>query len=334
LTAYRKITRIIEIESPDIAHIHLYRGVFTASILLALKKSKIPIVLTLHEYSLLCPHSTFRDGKGEICERCLKGSTINCVINKCNKNNLLFSITSFLEFEFHKIFFPFDKYFDKYIAVSKFIKKKHMNTKIDEQKFVHLYNFIPKLSEIVPVNRKGSYFIYFGRLSEEKGINTLIESWLIKERKSKLFIIGEGYEEESIKNKIKHINNVKLLGFKDGKELQDLIKFSSFVIVPSEWLEVLGMVILEAYSYGKPVIASETGGIKEIVLNDETGYLFKMKSKEQLSELIDKAEMMTDEKYYLLSHKARKFVEENFNEEKHYNVLIRVYNSLINITSL
>ncbi len=327
--AKRKITNLILSEKPDIAHIHLYRNALTPVILGVLRKYNIPIVITLHDYNLLCPHYLFLNGKNQICEKCLNGRYINCIIYKCNRNNLIFSIITYFEYKYHKLFYSFNKYYDKIITVSYFAFNKHINTFINKTKLIHLYNFIPNLDDITPTFEKGSYFLFFGRLTKEKGIITLINSWLLKDRKSSLFIVGGGELEYKIKNLIKNTNNISFLGFKEGTELETLIKNSCFSIIPSEWYENNPLSVLESYSHGKPVIGSIIGGIPELIVHGKTGYLFEMKNEQSLSEIIEEAEMMNKEEYVILSKNARKFAEKYFHPQKHYDELIKIYNDTI-----
>jgi glycosyltransferase involved in cell wall biosynthesis len=325
----RKLSELIKDLQPDIAHIHLYKGTLTPSILQALKNHKVPVVISIHDYGLLCPHNLMLDGKMNICTKCVNGSALNCIINKCNRNNLMLSTVSSLEFIFHKTFFPFDKYFDKIIAVSKFGQSIHQKLNFLIQKILHLYNFYPDLNQTEINSKKGNYILYFGRLSAEKGVETLFAAWLKEERKFNLKIVGTGELYEELNKKAIRSSNIEMLGFKSGDELNTLIKEASFIIVPSEWYENNPLTIIEAYANGKPVIGSNVGGIPEIIIDGDTGFLFEMGSVYDLSEKIKKAESVKDEEYYRLSMNARKFADEHFSEESHYSSLLSIYMEVI-----
>jgi glycosyltransferase involved in cell wall biosynthesis len=325
-----KLSKLINDIKPDLAHIHLYKGVLTPSVLQVLKNNDVPVIISLHDYGLLCPHNLMLDGKMNICTRCVNGSALNCITNKCNRNNLMLSTISSLEFIFHKTFFPFNKYFDKIIAVSKFGKSIHQKSRSLFDKIVHLYNFYPDLDKTEINSKKGDYILYFGRLSAEKGVETLFNAWLMKERKSQLKIVGSGELFEELNRKSKGSSTIEMLGFKSGDELNTLIKEASFIIVPSEWYENNPLTIIEAYANGKPVIGSNVGGISEIINDGDTGFLFDMGSVNDLSDKITKAESIDELEYYRLSTNARKFADEHFSEESHYNSLISIYEDLIN----
>jgi glycosyltransferase involved in cell wall biosynthesis len=324
-----KLSKLIKDLKPDLAHIHLYKGVLTPSILQVLKSNDVPVIISLHDYGLLCPHNLMLDGKMNICTRCVNGSALNCITHKCNRNNLMLSTISSLEFIFHKAFFPFDKYFDKIIAVSKFGQSIHQKSKSLFDKIVHLYNFYPDLNQTEINTKKGGYILYFGRLSAEKGVETLFSAWLKYDRKSKLKIVGTGELFEELNKIAIQTSNIEMLGFKSGDELNTLIREASFIIVPSEWYENNPLTIIEAYANGKPVIGSNVGGIPEIINDGETGFLFEMGSVKDLSDKITKAELIDREEYYRLSTNARKFADEHFSEESHYQSLISVYENLI-----
>lgn len=329
-----KLSKLIIDLKPDLAHIHLYKGFLTPSILQVLKNNNIPVIITLHDYGLLCPHNRMLDGNMDICTRCVNGSALNCITHKCNRNNLMLSTISSLEFIFHKTFFPFDKYFDKIIAVSRFGQSIHQKSKSLFDKIVHLYNFYPNLNQTEINSKKGNYFLYFGRLAVEKGVETLLDAWLKEERKSKLKIVGTGELYEEFNKKSNGRSDIEMVGYKSGDELNTLIQEASFIIVPSEWYENNPLTIIEAYANGKPVIGSNVGGIPEIINDGDTGYLFEMGSVNDLSEKIKKAESIKDQEYYRLSTNARKFADENFSEESHYTSLLSIYMKLTNLKNL
>jgi glycosyltransferase involved in cell wall biosynthesis len=324
-----KLDKLINVMQPDIAHIHLYKGVLTSSILKILRKKKIPIIITLHDFGLICPHNIMLDGKMKLCMRCVTGSPLNCIIHKCNRNSLAISLLSSFEYIYHANFIPFAKYFNSIITVSNFSREMHLKSKRIKNKLYKLYNFFPDLNSTRQNRKKGDYFLYFGRLSKEKGIETLLSAWRQKPRKLKLKLIGTGELYDQLV-KVKLPDNVELLGYKTRMELQKLINLASFTITPSEVYENNPLSIIESYAYGKPVIGANVGGIPEILENGKTGFLFNMKSAEDLSAKITMAEEMSEKEYNIFSDNARKFAENHFNPETHYINLIKIYQETIN----
>ena len=166
--ANRKLKKVIDLFEPEVAHIHLYKGGLTASILPVLRRKKIPTVITLHDYSLLCPRNIMIDGNGKICERCLTATRLNCIYHRCNRKNLYYSIVNYLEFVLNNNIFKPKNYFDRIICVSKFNYLKHSLHPLFRDRFLHLYNFYPLLSQSNPRTEKGSYFLFYGRLAPER----------------------------------------------------------------------------------------------------------------------------------------------------------------------
>jgi glycosyltransferase involved in cell wall biosynthesis len=329
IEAKNKISQLLNDLQPEVAHVHLYKGDLTPSILHELKKQKVPVVISLHDYGMLCPHNIMLDGKMNICNRCVNGSALNCVFYRCNRNNLILSCLSSFEYIFHKTFFPFEKYFNKIITVSKFGQNLHQESGKFQRKVDHLYNFYPNLKTIEACNTKGVYFLYFGRLSREKGVKTLFSAWLNKERNHVLKVVGNGEMFDELQKMAFGNKSIEMLGFKSGSELNILIREASFVIVPSEWYENNPLTIIEAYANGKPVIGSNIGGIPEIIDKGNTGYLFEMKSIKELSAKISFAEAIDEYEYARLSSNARKYAENYFSPETHYDILMKFYQQTI-----
>lgn len=335
--AQHNLQCLINDYKPEIAHIHLlYGGGLTSSILPILKKNKIPIVLTIHDYKLLCPILTLMDNNLNICEKCAKGNYIHCISKCCNqislssKRNLFNSVIFATESWFRDILFNYDKYISKYIFVSEFSKAIHTKYKpFLDYKSEMLFNFIDFNDNDIPSFIMGDYFLYFGRLSGEKGLMTLLETFRSFPQ-ARLFIIGEG----SLKNEIKtfisknSLNNVTLLGYMTGNKLNSYIKNSKFVILPSQWYENNPLSVIESFRFGKPVIGSNIGGIPELIKDGETGMLYESSSIQSLNETLNKAQNIGTEEYARLSQNAYLFACSNFRSEAHYLKLIDVYNSI------
>lgn len=159
-----KLIKLLNTFKPDIAHIHLYKGGLTASILPVLRKHKIPTVISLHDYSLICPHNILVDGDDNLCERCLKSTPFNCVIHRCNRKNIFYSGVNYMEYVINNKLFRPESFFDKIICVCRFNLEKHKIKINIKDKLVQLYNFSPDLENIVPNHEKGDYFLSMGDL--------------------------------------------------------------------------------------------------------------------------------------------------------------------------
>jgi glycosyltransferase involved in cell wall biosynthesis len=330
--AKQKLQLLIEKEKPDIVHLHIFYGRLTSAILPIIKKNNIPVVMTLHEYKMICPVYLFLDSKNNICEKCAGKKYFYCILNKCNKNNLLFSVLSASESYFRDIFIPYASYVDMFIAVSKFSYNKHIEYKPEiASKIKHIYNFVDLTRYKKSANYSGNYYLYFGRLSDEKGTKILVEAF--KELKGvKLYIAGEGHQMQELLSLISEysLDNIVLTGFLSGKELEKIICNSKFTIVPSECYENNPLSLMESFAYGRPVIGARIGGIPELVKDGDNGFLFESRNKSSLIEAVKKAESVTKECYVQMSDNARKYVKENFDSNDHYNKLNSIYESLYN----
>ena len=195
---------------------------------------------------------------------------------------------------------------------------------------ITLYNFttsIATTSKQIPTNK---YFLFFGRLSYEKGVKTLLKAF--KELpECNLKIVGTGPKEKELKLFVSNnsMNNVEFLGYKRGLELIDLVKNAYSVIVPSEWYENNPMTIIEAYSVGTPVIGAKIGGIPEIIIDGKTGYQFTTGNSDNLQETIKKILSLTPEAYQRLSAGTLEFAHENLSLENYYPRLIAFYSHFL-----
>lgn len=330
--AARKIEALIKAERPDIAQIHLIWGQITPSILPVLKKYGIPVIFTIHDYRIVCPAYTFRNGKGEQCERCGGGKYYNCFLHNCTKGNYVFSAMMGMEQYFRNWFFNPVKYADGLLYVSNFAKNIHekYQPKFKSKKSIVLYNTSTHIYDCKAQNDCERYFLYFGRLSNEKGITTLID--VFKDKKDlKLKIVGTGPEEERLKQIVSQSNalNIEFLGYKTGKDLQELIRNAYFVIVPSEWYENNPLTIIESYSAWVPVIGSRIGGIPEIIEDGKTGYVFNARSVSELGQCVDRANNLCKEEYLEFCKNTHNFAVENFNPDKYSGKLQDFYNEIL-----
>lgn len=331
--AQKSLERLIQKERPDIAHIHLFWGGLSTSILDTLKKHGVPVVHTAHDYRMVCPAYTFRRADGTICEECKGGKYYNCTRHRCSRNSLIHSLLMTAEMYLRNYWHKALRKIDGIVFVSRFASEKHLDfmPQLAATKSIVSYNTVSPLEEKFISAQRGEYYLFFGRLSYEKGIKTLIEAFT-ELKGPKLKIVGTGPEEEALKRYVSEQGaeqSIEFVGYRKGDELKELIRDASFVVVPSEWYENNPMTIIEAYTAGVPVIGARIGGIPEIVLEGETGYLFWSGNVSDLKEAICKAESVSAEQYNSMSQAARKFAADNFSEETSYNNIINLYNSIL-----
>jgi glycosyltransferase involved in cell wall biosynthesis len=327
--ASNRLDKLIRDFKPDIAHVHIFYATLTVSILMKLKEHGIPIVHTVHDYRLLCPVNTFLDKNGKLCELCLENrSYYHCLKKRCSDGKISQSVMVMLEAYFWKYFFNPTKYIDHFIFVSNFIQSKHvpLNERY-KNKNSKIYNFT-EIKQSHNITLKGRYFLFFGRLSQEKGVETLLNAFSGK-CNHRLVIAGTGPLREIVEESTKVNKNIEYVGFKSGKELEDLIINASFIILPSEWYENNPMSIIESFSLGKPVIGARIGGITELIKHGTNGYLFESFNQQDFESTIVYADSISNEEYKVFSRGAIDFALNNFEKENHYLQLLKIYTDVI-----
>lgn len=324
--AYKKIKKIVKDTKPDLAHLHIFQHQLSPSIIQALRREGIPIVNTIHDLKIICPNYKMLNKNG-ICEECKEGKYYNCFINSCIKNSKLDSLVTMFEAYLHKYLKSY-LYVNKYICPSEFYRKKLLEFGIPENKVVHIPNYID-IKQFKPCYEAQNYFIYAGRLSEEKGIKTLIKAMKYV-KTSKLCILGAGPLESELRNEVKDfkLNNIEFLGFKTGKELENIIRNSKFIIIPSEWYENCPMSVIEAMAYGKPVIGSNLGGIPELIQNEITGFIFSAGNEEEMASKINYL-LDNPTRCRSMGKEGRMAAQKLYNKDIHFQKLNDIYKSLL-----
>lgn len=324
--AKKKLERLILKTKPDVAHLHIFQHQLSPSILDVLKKHKIPVVYTAHDLKMLCLNYVMMTG-GQVCEKCKGGHYMNCLKQKCVKDSTLKSAINVVEGYLHKWRKSYDT-IDKIITPSKFYADKFVEFGVAKERVMHLPNFLGRECPQVNISADSlQYFLYFGRLSREKGIMTLIKA--VEGTDMQLSIVGGGPCKEDIEAYIAehNIENVKLLGFKSGQELIDVVGNARAVILPSEWYENGPYSAIEALQLGRPIIGSEIGGIPELV--DGNGVTFPHGDVEALKKCLTEFPEPETEAYEKLCNRSVEIFNKNYTGENHYKQLESVYQEVL-----
>lgn len=288
LEAGRKFARLLDDEKPDIIHLNIFQSQLTGAVIEEAYKRHIPVVYTAHDLKSVCPNYLMMH-HGNTCEECLDGHYWHCFMNSCMKDSKSKSMLASMEAYVYKLRKSYRK-IDYVITPSFFYKKKLEAAGVFNCTIDHIRNFLPE-GTTYEEGARGNYFLYFGRLSEEKGIRTLIEAFSRSQVEEKLYIAGSGPEEEQLRYMVKSLemeDRVLFLGFKAGAELKEIVANSLCVCLPSEWYENGPYSILEAQALGRPAIVSDYGGLPELVEDGRTGYITKAGNVSDLTEKIRK----------------------------------------------
>lgn len=327
LEAKKKLEKLIKETKPDIAHLHIFQHQLSLSILDVLKKYKIPIVYTAHDLKMICPNYKMLTN-GQVCEMCKGEKYYNCLKNKCIKDSTVKSAIGMIEAYVNKWRKAYDK-IDYIITPSKFYKDKFIEFGIDANKITHIPNFLTEENIEFDELEEKDYYLYFGRLSEEKGIMTLIKA--VQETKVKLKIVGTGPLKEEIEKYVNEnkLTNIEILGFKSGKELYTIVANSKCVVLPSEWYENGPYSAIEALKLGRPIIGSDLGGIPELIDEGENGFVFKNANVLNLKNIINKVEEMDLSYQENMSKKSKEKFKLVNTEKNHLELLLRIYNNVL-----
>ncbi|MFH1427216.1 MAG: glycosyltransferase [Patescibacteria group bacterium] len=273
--ANKNLAKVIKKFKPDVAHVHNIYHHFSPSILYTLKKHNVPVVMTLHDYKIMCPNYRMYNKKS-VCEKCQGGKYYKCFSNDCF-NDWARSAGASLESYLHNsVLGSYERHVKTFISPSKFLMNKFKEWGLEGK-----IEYLPNTTNITSTSReKGDYLLYFGRLEAEKGINFLVD--VMRDLpQEKLIIVGKG------NIKINNTENIKYLGFKSGHELKELVNRAKAVIVPSVWYENNPLNIIEAHALGTWVIGSKIGGIPELIKEEENGDLVEPGNKKDLIKKIN-----------------------------------------------
>lgn len=273
----KKLGKVLDNFKPDIVHLNNVNFQLTPTIIDEIYEHHIPMVQTVHDLQMLCPnHLMFQDFK--VCEKCKNGNYMECIKNKCIHNSVPKSLIGAIESYVYHMGNTYSKV-DYYICPSRFIEEKlHEYSDIYKDKTEFIQNFIelPNLHNL----KKKPYVLYFGRFYEEKGIRILLDA-INKCTDIHFVFVGDGPLKPLIEK-----SKVKYLGFKTGQELNQLIEEAAISIYPSIWYENCPLSILESEALGTPIIASNLGGIPELVEDGKTGRIVKDMTADHLANVI------------------------------------------------
>lgn len=324
--AKRKFEKLLIDEKPDIIHLNIFQSQLTDSIVFAALKHHIPIVYTAHDLKAVCPTYLMMN-RGKICDKCIKGNYWHCISTNCMKNSKVKSLLAVLEAESYRIRKTYSR-MDLIICPSQHHKNRIAQGHIcDPGILYYMPNFLPEETEFHAGDSNGSYYLYFGRLSEEKGIMTLLRAFREANVKRHLYIVGAGPQEIEIRQYIQQHEmqkTVKMLGYKTGSDLNQIISSAYCVILPSVCCENAPYSIMEAQAMGRPAIVSDNGGLPELVTDGLNGYIFHGNDSTDLGSKLEKMENSV-----FSGEKICQMAREKYSSERYILTLISEYRRLI-----
>ncbi|HEX6891393.1 MAG TPA: glycosyltransferase [Chryseolinea sp.] len=305
---------------PDIFHVHNFVPLASPSIFYAAKRNNVPVVLTLHNYRLICPSATLYHNHG-IYEKSIKSIfPFDAVIKGVYRNSVLQTAGIAVMTTLHNLIGTWKNKVDKFITLTAFARSKFLDSRVkaSAHQFMLKPNFIEDPGNGTEVRE--DFFLYVGRLSEEKGIRVLLNAF--RKTDLKLIIIGDGPLQSEVESVVNERRNILYLGFQPKSAIMDHLKRTKSLIVPSTWYEGFPLTILEALATGTPVIGSRLGGIAEIVTDKINGILFEAGDENSLIHALNE---LNSHDFKVLSTNARTCYLENYTPERNYKMLMDIY---------
>ena len=285
------IQRIHQEFKPDIIHAHNIFPLISPSIYKVAKKLHIPIVQTLHNFRLMCPQAMlFRDGKA--CESCIGNIPWRASLYHCYRNSFAQSSFTALAITTHKIIDKWEQSFHHYIVLSQVASKRERG-------------------------------IFIGRLSVEKGLDVLVKAVALLD-KIKIDVYGTG----PLADLVSTASGLRSLGFHPQSALINRLHQVAYLVMPSTGIESFGLVAIEAFSCGTPVIASRHGSLAEIIKHGKTGLLVKPGDHQELAHAIAWAESHPDAMKKMGQTAYNDYLE-HYTPESNYKILMEIYNKTI-----
>jgi glycosyltransferase involved in cell wall biosynthesis len=310
---------------PDVVHLQNIHGHITPSILPEAVRLEVPVLWTLHDFRLVCPN-THLLSHGTICEACADGRFYRCTLKRCKRNSLAASGVASLEAYVHRLL-GVRLRVNRFLSPSRFLIRKFAEMGWQGPPPGYLPPFLPPGDTTSSRTPPGGYGLYLGQLAAHKGVSTLVRAAALAPDVP-LKLAGEGPERSSLEASASGLPNVRFEGHLTGAPLRNLLEGARFVVLPSECYENSPYSVLEGMGTAKPVIASNLGGLPEMVEEGETGLLFPAGDATALARCM--ARLWHDpESAAAMGAAGRRRVEREFSADAHYSGLMSAYSSTL-----
>lgn len=324
-TITQEIIREIESFQPDVIHCFSIGAPVTPHFMEFAKSKGIPIVFSFRDYYYICPKNYMLNDKNEVLHK--HESALECILHHQPKRNILFDTLLYLKQYHHKSIIK--KHIDCFLTPSENL------TQFISYHFQKDGTTLPNpilIEKNKNSNLEGNYILFVGRLVPEKGVLTLLKVFQNISKQfpnEKLWIVGEGNQSEELQNFTENnkLQNVSFLGNKSREELQEIYANSKFSVVPSEYLEAYGNVILESLSFGKTAIISDLVGIKNEIEQNNVGLTYSFKNQEALEEKMVELLSNSGLKSELENNIPKYLASKTFS--KHFEDLATIYENLL-----
>lgn len=322
----RMLNDLIEEFHPDIIHVHNFFYVASPSLFYVAHQKNIPVLFTVRNFRLICSGALLlRNGK--TCELCINSQLpLHGIIHACHRNSRLQTAQLTFMTSYHKMVGTWRNKITKYVVLTDFAKKKLLSSSLglNPDQIVVKPNCVTDLG-YKAYDERGDYYLFVGRLSTEKGLDTLLKAR--DYTPFRLKIIGEGPLTPLVEEYAQKYADIEYLGFRDNNFIIETLKEARALLFPSIWYEGLPRTILESFSTGTPVICSDIDNVNEIVTNRVNGLHFPTSDAKGLADIL-KVFQPEDEQFKALYANARATFIEMYTYEGNYKQLIKIYKEL------
>ncbi|MDY6802777.1 MAG: glycosyltransferase family 4 protein [Cyanobacteriota bacterium] len=325
--SYKIVRQKLKQNSYDLIHVQNFFPLISPSVYYAAKAEGVPVVQSLRNYRLMCANSYFFR-QGRVCEDCMgKFLPWPGVVHSCYRDNRAGTVAVAAMQTVHRILPTWSKMVGVYITLTQFARQKFIQAGLPPEKILVKPNFVSTNPEVG--KGSGGYAFFVGRLSPEKGLDTLLEAWEYLGGQIPLKIVGDGPLASKVQEAASRLPNIEWLGRRPLQEVYDLVGEAKFLIFPSQWYETFGRVAVEAFAKGTPVIAANIGAIAELVDSGRTGLLFRPGDREDLIGQVEWANTHPEE-LTQMRRNARAEFEAKYTAEENYRQLRGIYQDLLN----
>ena len=297
--AARRLGDLLRVAQPRVAHLHNIYHHLSPSILPVLGRAGVPAVMTLHDLRLLCP-AIHMLRRGEVCERCRGGRFHEAVLGACVKGSRAASLLAAVETANQSWRGLYLRHVGRFLCPSRFYLEKFAAWGWPRERLTHLPNFVD-----LDAWRPGGVpaddaYLYFGRISAEKGLGTLLLAqarWEAQGDAPTLRFAGEGPWDDELRRRVAtlRLSRVEILGPLGGEALRAAVARARFTVLPSEWYENSPFTVFESMAAGRPVAGADIGGIPELIADGVDGVLFPPRDPDALLAALKRARALGPE---------------------------------------
>jgi glycosyltransferase involved in cell wall biosynthesis len=326
----RRLRPMLQEIQPDIAHFHNTFAMISPAAYYACREARVPVVQTLHNYRTGCPNASCAID-GSPCQRCVaKTIAWPGIARKCYRGSRSATAGVAALTAVHKLIGTYRRKVDAYISTTEFARAIHIRSGLPQSRIFVKPNFVDPVPTPASQHQSHGYALYVGRITPEKGVDTLIEAWHKLRSPTSLILAGGGHgpAAEAVRRAQALHPSIRWIGAQPRAEIVKLMLGADFLIHPSRLYEGCGMVVVEAFSVGLPSIVSGHGSLKELVEDGSTGLHFRPGDPADLALKIDWMRTHPALRQQMAAAARAKF-DEQFTPERNYGMLMQIYQSAI-----